>query len=190
MQVKQLFLNKPGKRPDGIARLPKAQAYPQKKRSKSRVKPHSPSRESVKLSTESTSPAPMCRKICFTPENPATNAPGMDTKKNNCTPVRSHVRRFLSCWRCCAAVKGFACVFSIICRLSQCVLYRTDKSFCREGSAGNGIHLSRLHCQHLVQQRQRLLIVGLSSPEASSTAISVIFPFWIVTDTRMTSPKP
>ena len=46
--------------------------------------------------TESTSPAPMCRKICFTPENPATNAPGMDTKKNNCTPVRSHVRRFLS----------------------------------------------------------------------------------------------
>lgn len=40
-------------------------------------------------------------------------------------------------------------------------LYRTDKSFCREGSAGNGIHLSRLHCQHLVQQRQRLLIVGL-----------------------------
>ena len=32
------------------------------------VKPHSPSRESVKLSAESTSPAPMCRKSCFTPE--------------------------------------------------------------------------------------------------------------------------
>ena len=73
-----------------------AQAYPQKKRSNSKVKPHSPSRESVKLSAVSTSPAPMCRKICFTPENPATNAPGMDTKKNSCTPVRSHVRRFLS----------------------------------------------------------------------------------------------
>ena len=27
---------------------------------------------------------------------PATNAPGMDTKKNSCTPARSHVRRFLS----------------------------------------------------------------------------------------------
>ena len=29
------------------------------------------------------------------------------------------------------------------------------------GSAGNGIHLSRLLCQHLGQQRQSLLIVGL-----------------------------
>ena len=77
-------------------KLPKAQAYPQKNRSNKRVKPHSPSRESVKLSAESTSPAPMCRKICFTPEKPATNAPGMVTKKNSCTPARSHVRCFLS----------------------------------------------------------------------------------------------
>ena len=90
------FWTSPDSAQTASPKLPKAQTYPQKNRSNSKVKPHSPSRESVKLSAVSTSPAPMCRKICFTPEKPATNAPGMDTKKNSCTPVRSHVRRFWS----------------------------------------------------------------------------------------------
>lgn len=94
--MEKLFLDKPGQCPDGIAQAAKGAGVAAENRSNSNVKPHSPSRESVKLSAESTSPAPMCRKICFTPENPATNAPGMDTKKNSCTPARSHVRRFLS----------------------------------------------------------------------------------------------
>ena len=96
MRWNSFFWTSPDSAQTASPKLPKAQAYPQKNLSNSNVKPHSPSRESVKLSAESTSPAPMCRKSCFTPENPATNAPGMDTKKNSCTPARSHVRRFLS----------------------------------------------------------------------------------------------
>lgn len=57
--------------------------------------------------------------------------------------------------------KALPVFFPSSCRLSQCVLDCTDETFCREGSAGNGIHPGRLYCQHLVQQRQRLLIVGL-----------------------------
>ena len=47
----------------------------------------------VRLSAESTSPAPMCRKGSLPRKGQPTNAPGMDTK-NSCTPARSHVQRF------------------------------------------------------------------------------------------------
>ena len=95
--MEQLFLDKPGQCPDGIAQAAEGAGVPAEKpveQQREAAQPQQGKREAVRR--EHLARTDVHKELLFTPENPATNAPGMDTKKNSCTPVRSHARRFLS----------------------------------------------------------------------------------------------